>query len=414
MVWPHQRYYNLDQLKKTMKYILDNHNIIFSVREDGTKEWLEKTIDFKSDKIFTIPDPAIYVPTKDHNHPEIVEGKKNIIISLNGEDEEYRFGGRKREVFWQFFSQIMSEATIRNIWKKIPGWDSSKQAALKQLALAIERISQDGKINIILVPHYFDDYKMISEMIPYFSSSFPHRNVISAGMLRVDKTEYFYDLYAKVDLALSMRIHSMSPSIGIGTPMIALTTQTRMTAFMENAGLSDFVVNMFDPKLTDKLCELINYCLNNKNEVVNKFSSSIGKMREKTCEFNKKIEEIFTLDCDILIPAATPDVIHKDNVNDIKAKLVLEGANIPATKEAEDILHKKGVVVVPDFIANAGGVIMAAMEYARKIEKEAFEAIAAKIKTNTKLILEQSKTEGALPRKVAEEIARERVLKAME
>ncbi|MDO8746748.1 MAG: Glu/Leu/Phe/Val dehydrogenase, partial [Thermodesulfovibrionales bacterium] len=127
----------------------------------------------------------------------------------------------------------------------------------------------------------------------------------------------------------------------------------------------------------------------------------------------KKIEEIFTLDCDILIPAATPDVIHKDNANDIKAKLVLEGANIPTTTEAEDILYKKGIVVVPDFIANAGGVIMAAMEYARKIEKEAFEAIATRIKTNTKLILEQSKTENSLPRKVAEEIARDRVLKAM-
>ncbi|MDI6745405.1 MAG: Glu/Leu/Phe/Val dehydrogenase [Thermodesulfovibrionales bacterium] len=128
----------------------------------------------------------------------------------------------------------------------------------------------------------------------------------------------------------------------------------------------------------------------------------------------KKIAEIFSLDCDILIPAATPDVIHKDNVNDIKAKLVLEGANIPATKEAEEILHKKGVLCVPDFIANAGGVIMAAMEYAKETENEAFEAIAARIKANTKVILEQSKTEGALPRKVAEKIAKERVLKAME
>ncbi|OIO27620.1 MAG: glutamate dehydrogenase [Nitrospirae bacterium CG1_02_44_142] len=128
----------------------------------------------------------------------------------------------------------------------------------------------------------------------------------------------------------------------------------------------------------------------------------------------KKPEDIFSMDCEILIPAATPDVIHKDNVHDIKAKLVLEAANIPATKEAEDILHKKGVIVVPDFIVNAGGVIMAAMEYAGKIEKEAFEAISARIKTNTRLILEQSKTEGALPRHIAEEIARERVLKAME
>ena len=127
----------------------------------------------------------------------------------------------------------------------------------------------------------------------------------------------------------------------------------------------------------------------------------------------KTPDDVFSLDCDILIPAATPNAIHRYNVNDIKAKLVLQGANIPATKEAEDILYQKGIVVVPDFIANAGGVIMASMEYAKKIEKEAFEVIAARIKTNTKLILEQSKTEGTLPRKVAEKIAKERVLKAM-
>jgi len=127
----------------------------------------------------------------------------------------------------------------------------------------------------------------------------------------------------------------------------------------------------------------------------------------------KKPEDIFSIECDILIPAATPDVIHKDNVEGITAKLILQGANIPATKDAEDILHKKGILSVPDFIANAGGVIMAAMEYAKKTEKEAFEAISTRIKTNTKLILERSQKENALPRQIAEEIAKERVLKAM-
>ncbi|KAF0144311.1 MAG: glutamate dehydrogenase (NAD(P)+) [Nitrospirae bacterium] len=128
---------------------------------------------------------------------------------------------------------------------------------------------------------------------------------------------------------------------------------------------------------------------------------------------NRKPEEIFSVDCEILIPAATPDVIHKDNVSAIKAKMILQAANIPATKEAEEILHKRGIIAVPDFIANAGGVIMAAMEYAKKTEKEAFEAISQRIKTNTKLILEKAKKENRLPRQVAEAIAKERVLKAM-
>ncbi len=127
----------------------------------------------------------------------------------------------------------------------------------------------------------------------------------------------------------------------------------------------------------------------------------------------KRCEELFLIQCDILIPAATPDVISKENVEGVKAKLIIQGANIPITKEAEEILHKKGILSVPDFIANAGGVIMAAMEYAKKSEKEAFDAISERIKKNTKLILEKTFKEKTLPRQAAEAIAKERVLKAM-
>lgn len=124
-------------------------------------------------------------------------------------------------------------------------------------------------------------------------------------------------------------------------------------------------------------------------------------------------DELFVTPCDILIPAATPDVINRDNADKIKARLIIQGANIPATSEAEDILHKRGILSVPDFIANAGGVIMAAMEYAKRSEAEAFEVISERVKKNTKLILEKVLKENILPRHAAEEIAKERVLKAM-
>lgn len=124
--------------------------------------------------------------------------------------------------------------------------------------------------------------------------------------------------------------------------------------------------------------------------------------------------ELFALQCDILIPAATPDVINETNVHEIKAKLILEGANIPATEAAEEALARRGVLVVPDFIANSGGVIMAAMEYAKKSENEAFAAISETIKNNTSAILEKSKAEGVPPRRAAVEIAARRVREAME
>jgi glutamate dehydrogenase (NAD(P)+) len=127
-----------------------------------------------------------------------------------------------------------------------------------------------------------------------------------------------------------------------------------------------------------------------------------------------KAEDIFSLEADILVPAASADVINEGNVDGIKAKLVIQGANIPATRAAEEELHKKGVLSVPDFIANAGGVIMGAMEYSRKTEREAFDAISARVRANTGLVLERSAGEQLPPRQVALELAEDRILKAME
>jgi len=129
----------------------------------------------------------------------------------------------------------------------------------------------------------------------------------------------------------------------------------------------------------------------------------------------KKLEraDIFGLTCDILIPAARPDCIHKDNVESIQAKLILQGANIPATAEAESRLHERGVIIVPDFIANAGGVTCASVEYHGGNEDQALQDISQKIRRNTQEVLQRSQREGIEPRKAAVDLARERVRQAM-
>ena len=73
--------------------------------------------------------------------------------------------------------------------------------------------------------------------------------------------------------------------------------------------------------------------------------------------------ELFKLDVDVLIPAALEEQITAANVTDIKAKLVVEGANGPTTPEAHKYLHERGVFVVPDILANAGGVTVSYFEW---------------------------------------------------
>jgi len=123
-------------------------------------------------------------------------------------------------------------------------------------------------------------------------------------------------------------------------------------------------------------------------------------------------KDLFVVPCEILIPAARPDCIHEVNARSIEAKLILQGANIPATAAAETLLHERGVVSVPDFIANAGGVMCAAFEYRGGTEANAFEAITDKIRRNTEEVLRRSREEGLEPRRAALDLARERVIEA--
>jgi glutamate dehydrogenase (NAD(P)+) len=129
----------------------------------------------------------------------------------------------------------------------------------------------------------------------------------------------------------------------------------------------------------------------------------------------KKLERdaVIDVECDIWIPAARPDVVNEGNVRRLKTKLVVEGANIPFTLGAEQYLHDKGILCVPDFIANAGGVICAAMEYHGAGESAALDAIEEKLRRNTEEVLERAQAKNILPRQAAVALAEERVRTAM-
>lgn len=124
-------------------------------------------------------------------------------------------------------------------------------------------------------------------------------------------------------------------------------------------------------------------------------------------------DDVVAVPCDIWIPAARPDVLTAANVGRLNAKLVLQGANIPATPEAESALHERGILSIPDFIANAGGVICASVEYRGGGEASAFSAIAEKIARNTREVLADARKRGVLPRVAARDLAERRVRAAM-
>jgi glutamate dehydrogenase/leucine dehydrogenase len=81
-------------------------------------------------------------------------------------------------------------------------------------------------------------------------------------------------------------------------------------------------------------------------------------------------EDLLTCDCDILIPAALECQILKENADKVRAKLVVEAANAPVSPDADEILQKRGVVVLPDIVANGGGVVVSYFEWVQNLENQ--------------------------------------------
>src|SRR4029078_11361097 len=79
-------------------------------------------------------------------------------------------------------------------------------------------------------------------------------------------------------------------------------------------------------------------------------------------------DELIGLECDVLIPAALGGMIHAENAHLIKARALIEGANSPTTPPADEILTDAGVLVVPDVLANAGGVVVSYYEWVQNLQ----------------------------------------------
>ncbi|MGY5872691.1 MAG: Glu/Leu/Phe/Val dehydrogenase [Candidatus Thorarchaeota archaeon] len=125
-------------------------------------------------------------------------------------------------------------------------------------------------------------------------------------------------------------------------------------------------------------------------------------------------DAILGLDCDILVPCAVGNVINEGTWPSIKAKMIVEGANNATAQVAERHLFENDVIIVPDFLANAGGVIGSYVEYKNGTEEEAFSMIESKIKKNTECVISDALDRKLTPRQVALEIAQQRIMDAME
>jgi len=148
------------------------------------------------------------------------------------------------------------------------------------------------------------------------------------------------------------------------------------------------------------------------------YISEMGKVANFPGGKNISNQELLELPCDVLIPAALGNQIHKGNVSKINCKILVEAANGPTTPEADQYLHEKGIVVVPDILANAGGVTVSYFEWVQGLmhlfwsEEEVVQRLEQIMGRACNQIFELSNKTGLRPRMAALRIGISRLAEA--
>lgn len=259
--WRGQPFHHLDKFKEAVARISASPRMILGVRNDGTRAWLRDTMGIDVSRIVEVPDTAVFVPFDPSARASELEPQRvNVIVALNDEDSPQRYAE--------------------------PG---SRERVLRGVAGTLSRLLSRHDMNIVLAPHYFDDHRMIADLIEMCPPRLAHQRMISSGLARVANTREFYGRYARADLVIAMRVHSMSPAIGLGVPMVPLVTQDRMVDFLADVGLADLAVDALAPDLEARLTTAAEATLADPASIRRRFSAAREGMRTRLAEFNRRV-----------------------------------------------------------------------------------------------------------------------------
>jgi polysaccharide pyruvyl transferase WcaK-like protein len=262
--WPGECYHHVERLRDALARIRESDSMLLAVRNDGTREWLTRLIGAECQSIDVIPDPAVFVQAaRDGIYQEIDDTRPNVIVALNDEDAISRYGS-----------------------------DSTREKMLRAIAVAVERLIINSDANIILAAHYFDDCIIFAVFIDLCTPKLAHRYTTLSGLAGIGGTGHFYGRYQRAELVISMRVHSMSPCVGLGIPMIPLVTQQRMKDFLTDIGIEDLMVDAFEPDLAERLSVAIDNTLKNSERVRQRLLKARALMRARLRTFNDRVEAL--------------------------------------------------------------------------------------------------------------------------
>jgi glutamate dehydrogenase (NAD(P)+) len=153
-------------------------------------------------------------------------------------------------------------------------------------------------------------------------------------------------------------------------------------------------------------------------DALHAFVSGGGKLTEYEGGEEIDPEDLVAVECDVFIPAALGGMVHGDNADRMSCKMLVEGANSPTTPAADAILNDKGVYIVPDVMANAGGVVVSYFEWVQNLqhfrweEREVNDKLSTIMRRAYREVSARAKEDGLPLREAAYEVGIERVVQA--
>ena len=203
--WPGSTYHNLDALQTWLTEMEARPNFILGLRNDGTLEWLRNLTGLPLTRAIEIVDPAMFVPIANTLLPD---EEPHVILALNDEDSTSRFPTPEH-----------------------------RSAFLTDLAALLSILLEQRNLRLKIALHYFDDFRATADLIDKLTPVFAHQRVSTFGPVAGTDASAFYAHYPRARAVIAMRVHSMSPALGLGCPVLTLATQPRLENFLADIGV---------------------------------------------------------------------------------------------------------------------------------------------------------------------------------
>lgn len=263
---------NITKFKIFLEYIINNKNILLSVRNDGSKEIANKYFSKKiNDNILRIPDGGFFINPKEYNHVEIPQGKKLIAINLAGDSENIRFSNDGRD------------------------GRLTKIQFVDECADSINEIlSKYNDVHLVMTAHIVKDYEIIVAVLNKVNDFYVRTRVTVAPCVNGNITDgdYIFDLYRKADMVIGMRYHANVCAIAVGTPTIGIVNFSKHKELYRDILMEDRIVASDEIEFSKRLVNKIDFSMSNLSKLEQENKDLLIKLTTENKIYFEKIKEL--------------------------------------------------------------------------------------------------------------------------